>query len=142
MTSRIFPLYLRDHSRKLGGKPNHVVFHEFVYTEKNIKVNQSNSFAIYKGCTTRKGFSNAKTEAQNLGISNTVKSIEKHLLDCEIQKTCYPDKIEFVDNYLEIIKQKESQNRSIKLLENLLFYNICTYLFIACFYIDIEYFLL
>nr|CAG8610759.1 15079_t:CDS:2 [Entrophospora candida] len=95
-------------SRKLGGKPNHVVFHEFVYTDKNIKVNQSNSLAICKGCTTRKGFSNAKTEAQNLGISNTVKSIEKHLLDCEIQKTCYLDKIEFVENYLEIIKQKES----------------------------------
>src|SRR6266511_2013464 len=27
-------------SRKLGGKPKHV-FHEFVYTDKNIKINQS-----------------------------------------------------------------------------------------------------
>ncbi|CAJ0749098.1 3804_t:CDS:2 [Entrophospora sp. SA101] len=40
---------------------------------------------------------------------------EKHwenLLDHENFKACYSDKIEFVENHLEIVKQKESQNRS------------------------------
>ncbi|CAJ0856566.1 40_t:CDS:2 [Entrophospora sp. SA101] len=41
-----------------------------------------------------------------------MKSIGKHLLDHENFKTCYSNKIEFVENHLEIIKQKELQNRS------------------------------
>ena len=57
----------------------------------------------------KKKFNNAKTEVQ---ISNTMKSIGKHLLEHEKFKTCYSDKIEFVENHLGIIKQKELQNRS------------------------------
>ena len=65
----------------------------------------------------RKGFGNAKTEAQNLRISNTVKSIGKHLLDCENFKTCYPDKIEFVENHLEIIKRKIDQKDLVNIYQ-------------------------
>jgi len=38
----------------------------------------------------KKKFNNAKTEVQ---ISNTMKSIGKHLLDHENFKTCYSDKM-------------------------------------------------
>ncbi|CAJ0844293.1 2557_t:CDS:2 [Entrophospora sp. SA101] len=47
-----------------------------------------------------------------------MKSIGKHLLDHENFKTCYSNKIEFVENHLEIIKQKELQNRSNDLLNS------------------------
>ncbi|CAH1761439.1 415_t:CDS:2, partial [Entrophospora sp. SA101] len=47
--------------------------------------------------------------------SQIASDLVKH--DCENFKACYSDKIEFVENHLEIIKQKESQKDLVNIYQ-------------------------
>ncbi|CAJ0760263.1 261_t:CDS:2 [Entrophospora sp. SA101] len=51
-------------------------------------------------------------EAVRSRISNTVPSIEKHLISCDNFKVVYPNRIEFVNIQLEIIKNKRNIGRT------------------------------
>ncbi|CAJ0651491.1 6040_t:CDS:2, partial [Entrophospora sp. SA101] len=61
------------------GKPPHV-FNEFVNVNKDFLINKNNFLAICKGCIVRKSFDWSFSEAVRSRISNTVPSIEKHLI--------------------------------------------------------------
>ncbi|CAJ0843457.1 6838_t:CDS:2, partial [Entrophospora sp. SA101] len=93
------------------GKPPHV-FNEFVNVNKDFLINKNNFLAICKECIVRKGFDWSFSEAVRSKISNTVPSIEKHLISCDNFKVVYPNRIEFVNIQLEIIKNKRNIGRT------------------------------
>nr|CAG8532256.1 12106_t:CDS:2 [Entrophospora candida]CAG8595714.1 7971_t:CDS:2 [Entrophospora candida] len=93
------------------GKPPHV-FNEFFNVNKDVLINKSNFLAICKGCIVRKGFDWSFSEAVRSKISNTLPSIEKHLISCDNFKVVYPNRIEFVNIQLEIIKNKRNIGRT------------------------------
>ena len=99
-----------------GGKPSHC-FNEFVHVKKEVKINQSNSLAVCKGCITVKGWSWAETEARKIKMSNTVPSIGKHLSECENFRTTYPNKIKYVKENIEMRKQRTAELRIVNNLK-------------------------
>ena len=77
--------------------------------KKKVKINQSNSLAVYKGCIIVKGWSWAEIKAQKIKMSNTVPSISKHLSECKNFRITYLNKIDYVKENIEMRKQRAAE---------------------------------
>ncbi|CAH1763029.1 6709_t:CDS:10, partial [Entrophospora sp. SA101] len=94
-------------SEALSGGPQTILGVKYPFNWKILTKNVS-----WKATSFRKGFDWSFSEAVRSKISNTVPSIEKHLISCDNFKVVYPNRIEFVNIQLEIIKNKRNIGRT------------------------------